>query len=158
MARWILNLSLGLALAACGRTASVDAFAAAEPLSSRVLETGASSAMDTQPGKDYEYVIDDQAKWQALYAGHKPEGSAPAVDFARERVVSVLLARPTGGYAVRLVEVAAAQPAGTQVTYEEAKPGPDTVVIQVLTQPYVFAAIPIRPGPVSFKHLTTVKN
>lgn len=158
MARWILNLSLGLTLAACGRTASVDASAASEPLPSRVLETGAASSIDTQPGKDYEYVIDDGAQWKAFYASHKPDGVPPSVDFTRERVVGVLLARPTGGYSVRLVEVAAAQPAGTQVTYEEATPGPDAVVIQVLTQPYIFAAIPIRPGPVTFKHLTTVKN
>ncbi|MDB5097440.1 MAG: hypothetical protein JWM80_1861 [Cyanobacteria bacterium RYN_339] len=156
--RWIGNVGLGLVLAACGRTPSVDASAAPEPLPARVLESGAMSALDTNPGATHEYVVDDADQWQRLYASHKPDGVAPAVDFAHERVVGVELARPTGGFVVRLVEVTASSPGGTQVTYEEATPGPDAVTIQVLVQPHFFAAIPIRPGPVTFRHLTTIRN
>jgi hypothetical protein len=157
MARWIWNLGLGMALAACGHSPSVAAFAAAEPLPARLLEAGAMSTLDTSPGANHEYVIDSARQWKDLYASHKADGVAPDVDFSRERVVGVELARPTGGFSVRLIEVAAAEPSGTQVTYEESTPAPDAVVIQVLTQPYFFAAVPIRPGPVTFKHRTIVK-
>jgi len=76
---------------------------------------------------------------------------APAVDFSREAVVAVFLGvRQTAGFSVDIVSVTSG-PTGTLVTYRERTPSSNAVTAQVLTFPYVVAAVQDLTPPVRFE-------
>lgn len=95
-------------------------------------------------------VLRDEAAWRAFWSTHAPAAAVPAVDFASEMVAAIVLQRNTGGYAVRIdgARVTAGQ---LTISYTETRPGPDDVVIQVLTQPWALAALPARQETVGFE-------
>lgn len=150
----------GLAIAACspstpntspgggggGPTATSPA---AVPV--RMLDWGTASQFDGTVGANHELVAATPAAWQQLYGAHRPDGTAPDVDFTRERVVGVILGRPTTGFHVALESVTLE--GGTLVvTYVETAPPAGATPVAQLTQPYFFAAVANRGAPVSFKH------
>ena len=130
----------------CGtdRAAHYQAFA---PLEAEVLETGNWSQLT----EEVERVIRTPAEWLAFYRSHAPAQPPPVVDFDTQMVVAVLLPRNTGGYTVTLDRLEET-PDALIVHYTEERPGPEAVVIQALTQPHVFAAVPRREKPVRFAH------
>jgi hypothetical protein len=119
----------------------------------RMLEKGNLSEIH----QNRELVFRDAAAWQKFYAQHHPGAPVPAVDFSREMVIAVLLSRNTGGYHVDLTSVEDTND-GVRVTYTETQPPPGAMVIQVLTQPYVLAAVPRRDGNVYFVHQTAPRK
>ncbi len=88
--------------------------------------------------------------WAALHANRHPQPDRPEVDFERETVVVLLLGeRRTGGYSVRITSVI---PRGdvVEVKVEVESPGPDDMVTQALTAPYLIATIPYAEVDVAF--------
>ena len=119
----------------------------------RLLESGASSGIH----ENTETVIKDESHWEAFYARHNAAKQPQKVDFTKEMVVAVVLNRLTGGYSVKFGPVSTD---GTQMTatYTETEPAANAITIQILTQPYAFAAVPSTSLPVHFQHLVTVRG
>ena len=87
-----------------------------------------------------------------------PDIGPPPVDFSSEIVVAVFLgSRPTGGYSVRIADIVR-EGDGIRVTAEETQPGPNCVVSQAFTQPFVLVAVTKVPGAVSFDHTTVIQD
>ena len=155
LARWVGLAAVALAAAACGQAPAEPGpggggggggATTAPGLALRSLGAGTGSGVQ---GEAFQ-VIRDEAAWRAFWAGHDAAEPVPAVDFATEMVAAVVLQRNTGGWRVRLVD--AREDGGRVVVgYAVTGPGPDDVVIQVLTQPWAFAALPRREGPVAFE-------
>ncbi len=88
--------------------------------------------------------------WGALYANRTPVPPIPAIDFAHETVILLLLGeRRTGGYDVYITEIIEYDRM-VEVRVGVEKPAPDDMVIQVLTAPYTIATIPIVGKDVVF--------
>jgi hypothetical protein len=115
----------------------------------RTIEQGVHSGIT----EDRELLIRDADAWKRFYEEHRPGDGAPPVDFDHEMVVAIVLARKTGGYAVR-INLVSDKGSGLEIHYTESTPSPDAIVIQVLTQPYCFVAVPRQDGTPSFEHLT----
>lgn len=118
----------------------------AAPMTLRVLAEGTWSGHR----QEVERVLTTEEEWIAFFRGHAPDAAPPAVDFATEMVAAVVLPRNTGGYAVTIERVEET-PERLVIHYTEERPGPDMIVIQALTQPHYFAALPKRDKPVSFE-------
>lgn len=80
--------------------------------------------------------------WQTVHASTSTVPERPDVNFRDQVVVAVVLGeRPTGGYGVDLTSVKGSPDAeALRVTYTETVPE-DCAVPQVLTSPYVLAAV-----------------
>jgi hypothetical protein len=105
-------------------------------------------------------VVRDMATWEALWSQHTsnivPPLAAPAIDFAREMVLAVVLGtRPTGGYSIRIIGVRPPLVEGGAmvVRVAENSPPPGAIVTQALTSPFHFVTIPRWDGPVRFSVL-----
>ena len=140
-------MTLGWALLA----ASLWQTAAVPPAPSvRTVEKGALSDLSTAR----QATVTDRDAWVTLWRAHAPARPLPEVDFAREMVVAVFLGtRPTAGFGVEIVGVRG-EVGALVVQYRETRPSRDALTAQVLTAPYHLAAIPKRPGTVTFEKLT----
>jgi hypothetical protein len=119
----------------------------------RVVERGVQSVVDDRR----EAVARTAAEWAALYKQHEPDKPLPAVDFSREIIVAVFIgSRPTGGYGVEIAGVGAGTDGAVTVRYRERRPAGDAITAQVITSPYVIAAVP-RPAaattPIRFERI-----
>lgn len=80
--------------------------------------------------------------WSAIHANKSDPPARPDIDFLEETAVIILLGqRPTGGYAVSVVDVTVTQNLAV-VEIQITEPAADSVVTQALTSPYVIIAIP----------------
>jgi hypothetical protein len=113
----------------------------------RVIDRGAASLIE----EARTTVVSSQEQFAALWREHTRRQPLPAVDFSRETVIAVFLGtRNTAGYSVDIVGVDRGTSAVT-VSYRERTPAADSVTAQVLTFPFVIAAIPRADGPVRFE-------
>jgi hypothetical protein len=88
--------------------------------------------------------------WRAITANDASAPAEPDVDFGAEQVIVVLMGeRPTAGYAVNIVSVV---DVGSEIEVEidVRQPAPGDVVAQVVTAPFLIAAIPFPDVPVRF--------
>ena len=77
-----------------------------------------------------------------IHSHRLPPPSAPTVDFDRFMVVAAFMGqRSTLGYRIRFGDVAAIDGGTAILTVTESQPPPDTVQGQVITTPYVIAAL-----------------
>jgi hypothetical protein len=115
----------------------------------RVVEAGDQSNIE----EPRQAVARSAAEWGALWRQHDFDRGLPPVDFDKEMVVGVFLgSRLTAGFGVEL--------AGTEmrkgalvVRFREIRPPRDRITAQVLTSPYVLAAVPKHAGEVIFERL-----
>lgn len=115
-----------------------------DDLSIEAIDEGAMGAV----AEERQEVITDaemlEVRWSALYS-HRSEAPAapPAVDFEERVVVFASLGqRPTGGYRVELERAVHDEDRGVvELTVREVEPGPSCMVQQVLTFPYLLAAV-----------------
>lgn len=115
----------------------------------RVLDRGAASLIE----EARTAVVQSTDRLAALWREHTGNQPVPAVDFARETVVGIFVGtRNTGGYSVEIVQVERGQDAVT-VRYRERTPPAGSVTAQVLTFPFVIAAIPRADGPIRFERI-----
>ena len=113
----------------------------------RVVEAGTRSLID----RPRQAVVRTDAEWQQLWRDHAGDHALPPVDFSREMIVALFLGtRPTAGYAVDVIAVRE-DAGGLVVECRETKPGPGRITAQVLTMPFVIAAVPKRGGEVRFE-------
>lgn len=88
--------------------------------------------------------------WAAITANDPSRPPLPQVDFAEETVLVVLLGeRPTAGFASRVVDVQLATDIA-QVRLQLIAPAPGAMVAQVVTTPFLIAAIPVTGVEVVF--------
>lgn len=127
----------------------------AEPLSFRSLDKGSFSGVRS----DLREVLRSQAEWSALWARHKPNQSAPRVEFPNESVVAVVEHRSTGCFGVHVGNVsydASARVLTVEVVHELDPPTINCLAAQV--DVYHFVAIPDRPGEARFVDREEVTN
>jgi hypothetical protein len=127
-------------------------FGQANP-SFRVIDRGVQSFVDDRR----EAVARTSEEFAALWKQHEADKPAPAVDFTRDIVVAVFIgSRPTGGFGVEIADVVTAPDRSITVRYRERRPAGDAITAQVITSPYVFAAVP-RPtsadAPIRFERI-----
>lgn len=114
----------------------------------RLLEKGgngrAAQTDDPSVGRRAPRVLhaSDEASYRALWKEHVGNGPAPAVDFAAESVVFLLMGvQSTGGYSV---EPTAAAREGDSVVIDATvkQPGRGGIVTMAITAPYAVVAVP----------------
>lgn len=93
-----------------------------------------------------EALRDEQAFrsfWRRVHANGTSVPDRPEVDFQNRVVVAVVLGnRPNGGYTVDIQDVKGTSGTETiQVSFTETAPGDGCQTVQVLTSPYVMAAV-----------------
>ncbi|NBB85421.1 MAG: protease complex subunit PrcB family protein [Bacteroidetes bacterium] len=114
-----------------------------DELSMEAIDEGATGAV----AEERREVITDaetlEARWSALYSHRGEMPTPPPVDFEEHVVVFASLGqRPTGGYRVELERAVHDEDRGVvELTVREVKPGPSCMVQQVLTFPYLLAAV-----------------
>jgi hypothetical protein len=112
----------------------------------RVLDRGGGSGIE----EARQQVVTSAAAFATLWREHAARPQPP-VDFAKESVVALFLGmRRTAGYSVEIVGLVR-QPEVTVVRYRELTPPAGSVSAQVLTFPYVIAAVPRLDSPVRFE-------
>ncbi len=113
----------------------------------RVIDKGAQSGVDDAQ----QIAVRTADEWAKVWQRHGLDRPRPKVDFAREIVVGVFMgSRPTAGFEVEIAGVAS-EGGVTVVRYRETAPSRDAITAQVITSPYVLAAIPRTSGDVRFE-------
>ena len=132
-----MKLVAAIAVAALLQTAGVPV---------RVIDQGSQSGIE----EARRVVVTTPEQFAGLWREHSTHPQ-PAVDFSRESVVGLFLGtRQTAGYAVEIVSVSQGG-TGTVVSYRERTPSPGSITAQVLTFPFVIAAVPVLVPPVRFE-------
>lgn len=132
-----------IAMAAC-RTAPSDS--TSSEVSFRVLETGSyASAANATPGTQTEasvHLASSDAEYRELWRRHiSGEMAPPAVDFARETVVFLLVGqRSSGGWSVE-PEAVSVDGELVEVTAPVARPEPGGMVTMAFSAPFAVVAI-----------------
>jgi hypothetical protein len=88
-------------------------------------------------------VIEDRARWQALWKEHmgEKESPAPEVDFAKEAVIAVFAGQQrTGGYSID-IELQKESASGLRALYRVRPPKPDGFRLMMITQPFVLLKV-----------------
>ena len=89
--------------------------------------------------------------YKTLCAHHASGRPCASVDFSRSIVLGVFLGtRPTAGFTVEITSVER-DGEGLTVFYRERKPGPDDMVAQMLTAPFVLVTTDRVSGPIRFR-------
>jgi hypothetical protein len=105
---------------------------------------------DYGAGNEGTRTVTDEAAWKALWRSLSA-GPAPAVDFAKERLVAIFLGpRPTGGYSVEIVDIVTS-PSRMIVRYREQVPPSGQTPREGATAPYAIKAVPRTELPVRFE-------
>ena len=127
---------------------SSDELSSRIPLPMRTLSQVSNSRIMTS-----RYVVaQDLESFRQLWIEHAgSEESMPMVDFSKEMVVAAFMGeQPSGGFALNISEVAEAS-GRLQIRLNRSQPGPEQMVIQMLTAPAHLVAIPRRDLPIDFE-------
>lgn len=121
-----------------------------EEVSFRTLAQGGSSGITQATNR----VIKTQGDWEKLWQRHQgnvdPAAKVPVVDFDKEMVLAAALGQKrTGGFAIKIVRVESTA-TGLKVFLAQRTPGPGSLVIQALTAPFHFVAVPKKDGKAEF--------
>ena len=109
----------------------------------RLIDRGGQSGIEDAR----RVVVTTPGQFAALWREHTQK-PVPPVDFAKESVVGIFLGtRATAGYGVEIVSIERSA-SGTLVRCHETAPPPGAMTAQVLTFPYLSAAIPALVPPV----------
>jgi hypothetical protein len=150
-----------LALAGFGALAMLghapEALEAASAPTWRTLAAGPYSGFHGEG----RFVLSDDASWQVLWARHasdrQPAPTAPAVDFARERVAALFVGeRANGCHTLQILDVQREE-GGLVVRYATHNAGlqPERLCAAVITHPHHILALPAAGGPVGFRAAPT---
>jgi uncharacterized lipoprotein YehR (DUF1307 family) len=134
----IIILTLSLSLAGCGTMA----------FSSKADESSVPN------GTPVDYIVEDEpfpsAVKEIVEVVRKTGGFRAITVQHRTYIIIALGERNTTGYSIKVKSVIK-QSDHLQVTYVEKKPGPNDVVAQVLTYPYIVVSVPESNLPVRFE-------
>jgi len=123
----------------------------AAPAIFMVLEQGSRSGVSIQQFGTIRDKASLRALWQQHGKGASPPQAMPEVDFSKEMVVAAFAGqKSTGGYQLNLTGL---NRRGGQlsISFSLTQPGPDCIVTQALTQPYVIVKIAQSNKPVNFQ-------
>jgi uncharacterized lipoprotein YehR (DUF1307 family) len=116
-----------------------------------------SSNIDESPvpnGTALDFIVEDKPfpspVAEVLEVVRKTGGVRAVTTQQRTYIIIALGERSTTGYSVKVKSVIK-QATHLQVTYIEKKPGPNDVVAQVLTYPYIVISVPQSNLPVRFE-------
>jgi len=118
----------------------------------RVLEQGSHSGVDSQRFD----TIRDKTALRSLWQTHGKSASPPLpeVDFSKEMVIAAFAGQKnTGGYQLNLTGLDRRR-GHIDISLSLTQPGPDCIVTQALTQPYVIVRIARSKQPVNFRLAT----
>ena len=102
-------------------------------------------------GDSFQIAVTSKEKWEALWKEHRPGEEVPAVDFDSESVLAVFLGqRPTSGYSAEILSVRA-KDASVRVGWREVAPGPNCIVLMVVTVPFTIVRIPVPGAEADFR-------
>lgn len=121
------------------------------PLPMRTLALATTSQILTP-----RYIVSQDAdSFRQLWREHAGSiESMPSVDFHQEMVIAVFMGeQPSGGYSIQIENVEEVDEQGhhLQVNYRLQRPDPSQMVIQMLTSPVHFIAVPRQDLAVEFK-------
>ncbi len=88
--------------------------------------------------------------WQEIYSIQIPAPSVPEIDFFQNSLI--LTARgeqKTSGYDIKIVEIRISAKS-VEVSFEHSNPIPDSIILPVLTQPFILVKTPKINKPVQF--------
>ena len=130
---------------------SANAAHAASPASFIVLEQGSRSGIS---GQRFETIRDKTALhslWQQHGKGISPQPAMPEVDFNKDMVVAAYAGqKTTDGYQLNLVGLNRGKKQ-IDIRLSLTQPGPDCIVTQIMTQPYLLVKIAKSKKPVNFQ-------
>jgi len=122
----------------------------AQAIEFTVLAQGSYSGVDTER---FEVIRDEPAfrsLWIAHTAGTSPTSPLPQLDFAKDMVIAAFAGtKSTGGYSLNISSITA-EKERLKVILSLTQPGPDCMVSQVLTQPYVMVKTTRSPKSANF--------
>lgn len=119
-----------------------------ERLAMRELAKGSFSPIS----EDVRLVLRDAASWEALWARHRGNETAPAVDFAAEMVVAVVVHGPTGCGQMHLDEVVHdADARAVRATIAIEIPPENVRCFAAFEDVFHFVAVPVREGRAVFE-------
>jgi hypothetical protein len=111
----------------------------------RVIDAGDQSRIK----EARQVVLDTPDAFAAFWREHASRPQ-PSVDFTHESVVGVFLGmRGSAGFSVDIVSVSTGT-SGSVVRYRVKAPAADAMTAQILTFPFVLAAVPRLAPPVRF--------
>lgn len=120
-------------------------------LSFLVMEQGVHSGISTQRFETIRDPASLQALWKFHRAGLPTAPAVPEVDFSKEMLIAAFAGqKSSGGYQLNITGLER-RGKQTEVSLSLTQPGPDCIVAEALTQPYVIAKLSKTKGPVSFK-------
>jgi hypothetical protein len=132
-------------------------FANAEPLSARVLQTGANAAYNNpQPLLRWDTSASSfAATWQLLNGNQIPTPAVPSLEFSRSSAITFFMGqKPTGGFGVALANARVERGVLT-LRFNLAEPAPNRLVTQAITSPFV--ALQFSGGS-KFQRVVAVNN
>jgi len=114
-----------------------------DDLSIEAIDAGATGAVAEERREVISNAEMLEMRWSTLYSHRRELPAVPVVDFEERVVVFASLGqRPTGGYRVELARAVHDEDRGVvELTVREVTPGPSCMVQQVLTFPYLWAAV-----------------
>ena len=140
------------------QTDLLGGFAEAAPLEVKALASGGNSAYSSD--KSLVKLDADQSSleqtWKLVGGNQVPAPSAPSVDFARSKVVTVFLgSRPTGGYGIAIADTKL-EGKTLIVGVNIREPGAGSITTQSFTSPY--ASITVSNAEVSVVRVVNKAN
>jgi len=115
------------------------------------VDQGFSSGM-----RDRRFItIKTQKEWEGLWREHKsvgPSKEVPAIDLKQEMLIGVFSGeKRTGGYRIEITKIGEDLAKNQlNVYFRETGPPPDSLVVQMLTQPYHIVRLKRVDFPVVF--------
>lgn len=142
---------LAVFLAGCSENVETPSGAKEEPM--RLLAQGGHSGLHDEERLEIRTLPPWSALWERHGSDQTPPPDRPEVDFATERVVVLAMGdRPNSCYGVEIDRIVTDE-ATAITTVEATERGPDaeSVCAEVVTQPHVFVAIPLKETRVAFR-------
>jgi protease stability complex PrcB-like protein len=132
-----------------GSTSNIDSPNQAQ-IPSRLLTAGIQSAVRTPVATTISTRMVFEDVWFAIHANQITPPPVPAIDFASETVVLLILGeRPSAGYSVHASSARMGETAAL-ITVSVRSPEPGRMNAAVLTSPFEISAIAVTGVPVSF--------
>ncbi len=88
--------------------------------------------------------------WQKIYSIQIPVPPAPKIDFSQNSLILTSVGeQKTSGYDIKIVKIQTAAKL-VEVSLEQANPSPNSIILPVLTQPFILVKTPKINKPVQF--------
>lgn len=119
-------------------------------LSFETLASGQYSGLTEKTNQLLNSQEELNSVWQKIYSIQIPVPSAPKIDFSQNSIIlSARGEQKTSGYDIKIVKIQTSAKA-VEVSLEHTAPVPNSILLPVLTQPFVLVKTPKINKPVQF--------